>query len=254
MYGGPMPLGFRGHCPDCNYDWDGKTWSVDCGRINFPGCDLRLMWSLFQTTQGLPSATDPPGRARSFVTAVGGFGRFCLTVCKAETFFQHLETHRCYVCSRCFVELVVPRRLNRRSWLAWVAEHVANITRSPLLFRACERVALILAGARSSHAPVPIDIGAIDCMDCGDRMEPGNINTNPLVCPRCKTRSARPIRGHPPWIIPMDYGSPDGEAVRRVILHLKELAENPKGHHPEGALTIPTYEGTASLWDRELDV
>jgi hypothetical protein len=169
------------------------------------------------------------------VRSVGGFGRFFLEGFKHSTFFLQPETYRCYFCSRCVVELRVPRRLNRRFWLAWVAENAVDITRSPPLFSACERVARILAGARSSRVTVSIDIGAIDCPNCGDPIEIGNIHTNPLVCPLCESRSARPVGG--PWIILTDYGPPDVEAARRAILHLKELAENPKGHHPEEAIT-----------------
>jgi hypothetical protein len=95
------PFSFRGHyCPDWGHDWDGEERFVDCGRIDFPGCDLRLMMSLFQAARGLPSAPVPLGRIRSFVTALGSFGRFCLAVCKAQSFFQHPETYQCYFCSR----------------------------------------------------------------------------------------------------------------------------------------------------------
>ncbi len=253
MYAGPMPLGFRGHCPDCGHGWDGEEWNVDCGLTNYPRIDLRLIWSLFQATQDLTPASHPRGRARSFVLTVGGFRRFCSDARQSLTFFQQPKTYRSYFCSRCIVELRVPSRLNRRFWLDWVAENAVDITRSPLVLRACERVAHILAGARSRRVPVPIDIGAVVCPDCGDRMEIGNINNNPLVCPRCQSRSARKDRGHPPWIIVTDYGPPDLEAARRVILHLKELAEDPRRHHPEGPTTPPTFEGTVPLWDRKLD-
>jgi hypothetical protein len=76
------PFSFRGHCPDWGHDWDGEE-RVVCGRIDFPECDLRLMWSLFQAARGLPFATPPSGRTRSFVTAVVR-GRFCLAVCKVS--------------------------------------------------------------------------------------------------------------------------------------------------------------------------
>ena len=59
-------------------------WDGDCGLTNYPGIDLRLIWSLFQATQELPSAPRPRGRARSFVTAVGGFERFCLEGCESR--------------------------------------------------------------------------------------------------------------------------------------------------------------------------
>jgi len=97
--------------------------------------------------------------------------------------FREPETYRCYSCRRCIVDLCVPRRLNRSYWLRWVSENASEltrspllfkacelgvcidrralvvITRSPLLFRACERVSSILAGARSRYVAVPKDIG-----------------------------------------------------------------------------------------------
>ena len=218
MHAGPMPLGFRGHCPDCGHDWYGKQWSVDCGLVNYPRIDFRLIWSLFQATQELPSESHPRGRARISVTALREFWRFCSDAFKAGSFFRHPKTFQSYFCSRCTVELRVPRRLNRRFWLDWVAENAVDITRSPLLLRSCETIARILAEARSRHVPVPIEIEEQVCPDCGDRMVIGNIHTSPLVCPRCKSRSARWVRG--PWIILTDYGPPDKEAARRVIVHL----------------------------------
>jgi hypothetical protein len=152
------------------------------------------------------------------------------------TFFGHPDTYRSYFCSRCTVELRVPRRLNRRFWLAWVAENAVSIHRSPLLLSACEKVARILAEARSRGVPVPIDIGEIACPGCGDSFVIGNIHTSPLVCPRCKSRSARPVPGTF-MIIVSDYGPPDKEAARRVIVHLNELTENPKGHDLERAVS-----------------
>jgi hypothetical protein len=220
-----MPLSFRGHCPDCGHDWDGVTTSVDCGCIDFPGCDLRLIRSVFQAAQAAPAAIPPLRRARSFVAGAGGFWRFCLAVCKMRTFFQHAETYGCYVCSRCFGELDVPRRLNRRCWLPWVGEHAVLITRSQLVFTACERVARILAGARSRHVPVPIDIGSIECPDCGDPMAIGTIDTNSLVCPLCKSCSARRVPGITCW------ERPSGHRGRL------------DGHDPVCRRTLPVHSG-----------
>src|SRR5947209_2759651 len=127
----PAPIGFRGHCADCDHAWDGVMWAVDCGLTHYSAIDPRLIWSLFQTTRELPPASPPRGRARSLAMAVGGFGRFCREACRAGTFFEHPKTYRCYFCARCIVELRVPRRLNRRFWLAWVAANADEISRSP---------------------------------------------------------------------------------------------------------------------------
>ncbi len=48
------------------------------------------------------------------------------------------ESYRCYFCPRCFVDLCVPRRLTRSSWLRWITENASEMTRSPLLLGACE--------------------------------------------------------------------------------------------------------------------
>ena len=111
--------------------------------------------------------------------------------------FQKSETNRWYFCQRCFLDLFVPRRLNRSTWLRWVSENASElsrsplmfkacelgvvvdrqslevIARSPLLFRACEIVASILAGSRSSYVPASIEIGTMECPGCGDRMAIG---------------------------------------------------------------------------------
>jgi hypothetical protein len=163
------------------------------------------------------------------------------------------ETYRCYFCCRCAEHLRVPRRLRRRSWLVWVPENTFWIVQSRLLFEACERVARALAGARSRYALVPVDIGTIVCPRCNDPMAIGDIETTPLVCPGCKRRSARLAREHRPCPIIVDHCPQPGEVVSRVILHLKELAEHPKGHRSDGSPLPPTFEGPGPLWDRELD-
>jgi hypothetical protein len=247
-----MPFSFRGHCPDCNHDWDGEEESVSCGLRDYPDIDLRLIWSLFQTTQEPSSASAALGRTRSLAMAVGRFGRFCREACKAGTFFQHPKTYRRYFCPRCVVEVCLPRLLNRRFWLGWVSENAGCISHWPLLFTTCEMVARVLAGARSNDELVAIEPGAIVCPGCGDRMAIGDIHTSPLVCPRCHGRSARRAPG--PGGIIMVTPIPAGEdGVRQVIAHLKGLAEKPVGSHLTGALAPPTVEGPAALWDRELD-
>jgi hypothetical protein len=211
-----------------------------------------LIWRLFQTTQELSSASPPWGRTRSLAMAVGGFGRFCREACKAGTFFQHPNTYRRYFCPRCVVQLHLPRLLNRRFWLGWVTENAGYVSHWPLVFRTCEMVARLLAGARSNYELVAIDPGAIVCPDCGDRMAFGDIHTNPLVCPRCQGRAARraPGLGGIILVTPIPAGD---DGVRQVIAHLTGLAERPAGSHLKGALAPPTFEGRAPLWDRELD-
>jgi hypothetical protein len=220
-----MPVGYRGCCPECDHRWDGLRRTFACGHIDF----------------------------------------------------RKPETYRSYSCPRCFVELHVPRRLSRSSWLRWVSENASELTRSPLrfaacelgvrvdprtlaviarsplLFRASERVACILAGAGSRYASVPIDIGAMDCPDCGDPLAIGDLDANPAVCPECESGAASWTGETGPEIAMVDYVPLDDEMVRRVILHLQELAEPSKDFRPESTLALPAAEGWSLLWDRELD-
>ena len=220
-----MPSRFRGHCLDCGHAWDGLRWSINCGPVDI----------------------------------------------------QDPDAYRCYCCPRCWVDLYVARRLSRSSWLRWVAENASEVTRaplvfqscelgvrvdlqaleviarSPLLFRACERVSVILAGASSRYARVPIDIGTTACPDCGDPMSIGCLATNPLICPKCKRPSARSISEHSDETVLMDYFPLKNDEVRRVIRHLRDLAERPKDHRSDRKLALACSEGRDALWDRDLD-
>ncbi len=220
-----MASRFRGHCLDCGHEWHGLARRLDCGPIDF----------------------------------------------------QTPATYRCYSCARCCVDLYVPRRLSRSSWLRWVTENASELTRSPLLFRACElgvrvdvqalgvisrspllsraceRVSCILAGMRSRYEPAPIDIGTIECPDCGDELAIGCLETSFLVCPDCESQSARAIGEQHPELVLVDYTPLEDDEVRLVIRHLKELAGYHEGHHSTRKLALPTSDGRALLWDRELD-
>jgi hypothetical protein len=220
-----MLFGFRGHCLDCGHQWDWLRSRIACGHIDF----------------------------------------------------HKPETYRSYCCPRCFVELDVPRRLNRSSWLRWVSENASELThsplhfrtcelgvrvdrqaleviaRSPLLFKACECVASILAGTRSPYVPVSIDIGPMECPQCGDDMAIGDFDTNPLVCPECESPSTRSIKGHAHATCLVDYWPLDGDEIRRVIRHLKEMADHSRGSLFKGEFAVPVSEGRAPLWDRDLD-
>jgi hypothetical protein len=191
--------------------------------------------------------------------------------------FREPETYRCYTCARCSVDLCVPRRLNRSSWLRWVSENASEltrsplllracelgvcvdqralvvITRSPLLFRACERVSSVLAGARSRYVAVPIDIGMMACPDCGDQLTIGKLGADASICPNCESRCARWISEHHPEVIFVDYSPLNDGAARRVILHLKELAAHAKDQHSKWNHDLPTSEVHGPLWDREMD-
>jgi len=199
--------------------------------------------------------------------------------------FQETATYRCYFCARCFVHLYVSRQLNRSSYSRWVYENATEVTssplllkacdlgvrvdlqslaviaRSPLLFEACERAAQILARERSRYLPVPIDIGTMTCTNCHDPMLDGDIEGNTLVCPQCARQSARSNGEHHPETVFVDYRPLDDDLVRRVILHLNNLAEHPKHAHPKRALTPLSDEDLITahaqildpLWDHELD-
>jgi hypothetical protein len=191
--------------------------------------------------------------------------------------FQKPETYRRYSCQRCLLDLLVPRRLNRSSWLRWVSENASELSRSPLLFRACELgvsvdqlaleviarspllfraceiVASTLAGTRSPYLPVSIDIRPMECPKCADQMTIGDLDTNSLVCPECESRCTRSISGHAPGTFLVDYWPLNGEEIGRVVLHLKELAEYSRDPDFEGKLAFAVSEGQSLLWDQELD-
>jgi len=61
------------------------------------------------------------------------------------------------------------------------------------------------------------------------------------------------IGEHHAEIVLVDYFPLNDGEVRRVILHLKELAEHPEDHHPNKMLALPTSECRGPLWDWELD-
>jgi hypothetical protein len=172
----------------------------------------------------------------------------------------------------------VPRRLSRSAWLRWVSENASELTRSPLVFtacelgvrvdlqalgaisrspllsEACERVSRIFAGARSRYVPVPIDIGAIACTGCGNDMTIGCSETNSLVCPTCESHSARSIGEQHPEPILVDYIPLEDEEVRRVVHRLTALAACSEGHdYPTRKLALPAPSNRDLLWDCELD-
>lgn len=220
-----MPASYRGHCPDCGHRWDGLRRSLACGRIDF----------------------------------------------------REPETFRSYSCTRCIADLYVPRHLSRSSWLRWVSENVSELTRSPmhfaaselgvgvdhealaviarspLLFRACERVAGILAAAGSRYAIVPIEIGTIECPNCGDPLRFGDIEAGPPACPRCDSPAARWIGGSGPEAVLVDYSPLDDAEVRQVIRHLEGLAENPDGNASGRKRALRADGWPGLLWDRDLD-
>ena len=220
-----MPVGCRGLCLECGHQWDGLRRAVTCGHVDF----------------------------------------------------QKPETYWSYSCPRCFVDLHVPRRLSRGAWMRWVSENASELTRaplhfaacdlgvrvdhralaviarSPLLLRTCERVAGILAAAGSRYATVAIDIGTLECPDCGDPLLIGDLDANPSVCPGCESPSGSWTDDSGPEAVLVDYFPLEDGVVRRVILHLKELAEPPRKLNSERTPALPSVEVRGSLWDREMD-
>ena len=220
-----MLFRFQGRCRECSHEWDGLRRRFACGQIDF---------------------------------------------------FGHNAYWR-YACSRCFVDLSVPRQLSRCAWLRWVSQNASELTRSPLhftacelgvrvdlqsldvisrsplLYRACERISSALAGARSRYLPVAIDVGTIECPDCGDSMTRGYQDARWLICPQCKNLTAESINERHAGIVLGDYSSLAPEDVRRVIVHLERLAEPRMDDGGKRMLSLPAIEGMGPLWDRQLD-
>ncbi len=191
--------------------------------------------------------------------------------------FKELESHQCYSCARCVVELYAPRLESRSSWLRWVSQNASETTRSHLhlsacefgvtidlqaleviarsaiLFQVCERVSCILAGIRSKYLCAAIDIGTMNCPDCSEPLSVGDLDAELLVCPACDSRSATWTSEIEPALVLVDYSPLGDEDVRRVVRHLEELAEPPKVLRTKSLLTLPATGGPGPLWDRQLD-
>ncbi len=220
-----MLFRFDGRCADCGHEWEGLRRRIVCGPIEF----------------------------------------------------HEPETCWCHSCARCFVELSVPRQLSRSSWLRWVTQNASELTRSPLsfaacelgvrvdlqslevisrsplLFLACERVSSVLCRVRSRYVAAPIDIGTIECPDCRDPMTLGDPDRVPLVCPECEHPSAESVSEQYAGTVLVDYWPLAEEDVRRVILHLEELAEPFQGRLRKSVLALPAAEVMGPLWDRHVD-
>ena len=220
-----MIFRFHGRCLDCGHEWDGLKRRIVCGRLD-----------------------------------------------QRDT-----DTCWCYQCAKCFVELYVPRQTSRSRWLRWVSQNASELTRWPLeftacelgvrvdlqsldvisrsklLFVACERVSIILAQARSPYVPVPIDIGTLECPDCGDPMAIRDHDADLLICPCCDHRSVVSTKEQHAGIVPVDYSPLASEDVRRLVLHLRQLAEPPSAIRTKMVLALPEFEGMEPLWDRQLD-
>jgi hypothetical protein len=54
-------------------------------------------------------------------------------------------------------------------------------------------------------------------------------------------------------IVPVDYFPLGIEDVRRLVLHLRQLAEPPSAVRTKTVLALPEFEGMEPLWDRQLD-
>jgi hypothetical protein len=220
-----MVFRFRGQCFACGHEWNGLRRRIKCGRIDL----------------------------------------------------EEPESYRCYSCPRCAVELYVPRQASRSAWLRWVSQNASEMTRSPLhfcacevgvtidwqalevisrsvsLFRVCERISSNLAGTGSRYQYAPIDIGAMNCADCGEPLNDGELNAELVVCPECKCRSVTWASEIVPALVLVDYSPLAADDVRRVVQHIEQLAEPPKGRFSKRLLALPASESAGPLWDRLLD-
>ena len=220
-----MLFRFHGQCLDCGHEWDGLRRRIVCGRVDFREPDA--CW--------------------------------------------------CYPCARCLVELYVPRQLSRSGWLRWVSQNASELTqsrltftacelgvrvdlqsldvisRSALLFQACEKISSRLARTRSQYVPVAIDLGDLECPDCREPMAAREMRTAPLVCPRCEHPAACTTTEKHAGVVLVDYSPLAAEEVGRVILHLQQLAEPLECLSAKTTLAVPILEGMGPLWDRQLD-
>jgi hypothetical protein len=220
-----MLFRFHGRCQDCGHEWEGLRRRLACGRIDLG---------------------DP-------------------------------DSYQLFRCATCFVELFLPRQLSRAGWLRWVSQNASELTgpplyftacelgvrvdmqsldvisRSPLLFRVCERVSSILAGTRSRYLPVPIDLGSLECPDCGDQITNHEGHADNVVCPECTTPRAVATSEEQAGVVLVDYTPLAAGDVRRMILHLEQLAEPPKENVFKGLPMLSELEGIEPLWDRQLD-
>jgi hypothetical protein len=84
-------------------------------------------------------------------------------------------------------------------------------------------------------------------------MTTGRLETRYWICPNCENPSARSISEHHEENVLVDYFPLKDEAVHRMVLHLKELAECPEDHDAKKVLAIPTAVSQSPLWDWEVD-
>jgi hypothetical protein len=220
-----MLFRFRGQCVACGHEWDALRHKVECGRLDI----------------------------------------------------EEPESYQCFSCARCVVEVYTPRVASRSSWLRWVSQNASEVSRSPLhfrscehgvtidvqsleviarsavLFRACERISGVLAGARSNYVCAPIDIGMMNCAGCGELLEVGELDSELLVCPECESRSAMWTSERQQAVILVDYSPLGDDEAGRVVRHLMELAEPSKSHLSKSLLALPAAGGPGPLWDRQLD-
>jgi hypothetical protein len=167
--------------------------------------------------------------------------------------------------------------MSRAGWLGWVSQNASELTgpplyftacelgvrvdvqsldvisRSPLLFRVCERVSSILAGTRSRYLPVPVELGSLECPDCGVRITDHEAHADELVCPECTTPRAVATSEEHAGVVLVDYTPLAAGEVRRMILHLEQLAEPPKEMYSKGLPVAAGLQAIEPLWDRQLD-
>ena len=202
-----MVYRFRGRCLACGHDWDGLRRRIECGRVDF-----------------------------------------------AEP-----ESYRCQSCARCVVELYIPRQQSRISLAALGFTKrfgddsrstgfaglrarrddrpagVEVISRSTVLFRACERVSSNVAASSSKYVCASVDIGEMTCPDCDEAFELGELETELLVCPVCEERSAAWTSEIQPLRVRVDYSPLDAGDVS---------PRGPSSPGPGGASQEASCEGS----------
>ena len=184
--------------------------------------------------------------------------------------------YRTYACRDCRVLVRVPRSLTRIRWLRWVGESASELTRLPidfrasefgvrvdrrallvisrstLLFETCEKIAVILAHAPTPYIPVSIELGKLECSNCGQRLTTRASGTNLELAWSTTTAPA----GDPDDAMSrlVDYRPLPADEPRQLVRHFQNLAKHVDDRFSQASGNCAREPSEAHLlWDRTID-